>query len=494
MKKISIYMLALLGMMGATSCKEEIEPAMPQQNPQEEIFTAGDITSATDGALASGSLTLESYSAAGATVPVMQLVGDQNMPATAKVAYFVDLSDTEDFHRHVTLETTSNGDGIYSVSAADWNAAHVYLFGKSPKAKTAYYRVPAYVNFDGTEYRYQATDYYVASGTVTETCMDMGFTIEDHYYLLGDMTSWSLGDAAAMEPYAFTHESDADVYDDPVFTIQFETTKENSYWKIAPQSIVGTDNWSAVYGPEKDGDESLTGHLTNEGAGAGKIVEVGKYKMTVNFETLEYEIVRLLQPEYLYTPGDYEGWNQENSVYLQLKTGDYYYGAVPVLGEWGFKICEQPKWDNATDWGAAVDDKSLSGDLMLGGGAQNIRVETEGLYWVKVFFDPFSYALTTYEMTPITSVGLIGGFAASGWGSDIAMTTADKGMTWTGTLDLKAGDEFKVRFNGDWGMNFGGDINHLTLDGSNIKAEEAGTYEITLNTGTHFPSLKMTKK
>ena len=36
---------------------------------------------------------------------------------------------------------------------------------------------------------------------------------------------------------AFNH-SDKDVYDDPIFTVSFETTKADQYWKIIPKKNV----------------------------------------------------------------------------------------------------------------------------------------------------------------------------------------------------------------------------------------------------------------
>lgn len=69
--------------------------------------------------------------------------------------------------------------------------------------------------------------------------------------------------------------SDADVYEDPVFTIMFTTTDDNQYWKIIPQGNVDAGNiWAVennpkgVVGVEKDGDDAMSGTLlttTSEG-------------------------------------------------------------------------------------------------------------------------------------------------------------------------------------------------------------------------------------
>lgn len=488
--------------MFSVSCEDDIAPSTPQQNPQENIFPATDgVVTETQGPLASTSvLALENYRTEGAEIPIVKLAETKDLPDGATVSYKLQLGADESFSRSVTLNatpgTTEETQSIYSVSAAEWNEAHLYLFGKSPKEKTAYYRVPVYVNLDGSNYRYGSIDYYAAAGEIKETCMDQGFVIEDNYYLLSDATSWDLGNAETMSKFAFKHDPEVSVYDDPVFTINFEVTADQAvngvYWKIAPQSLIGTDDWSAVLGPEVNGDESLTGYLVSKDAQAGKLVAAGNYEMTINMETNEYTIELLLQPKYLYTPGGSNGWNQDASGWMQLN-GDHYYGVFPLSTD-GFKICEKNEWNNDTDWGAASVDPALTGTLVNGGTATNIVVPENGTYWARVEFDPASYKLTTYTLIPITRVGLIGSFAASGWGDDIEMTSTDNGATYTVTEALEAGNEIKVRFNGGWDYNLGGDINDMTEGGDNIKVEEGGTYEITLHLLGGVPKLTMVKK
>lgn len=492
------------------SCQESIEPAPPQHNPQLPIVTIDDIQSQKAGVLTSSVVTLEDYRADGSMIPVMELVSAENLPANSEVEYRLELSSTPTFDKVVTMHTVAgtpneNGATVYSVLASEWNTAHLTLFGKSPKVKTAYYRIPLYLDLDGSDYRVSPTDvpdaadYYVASGELQETCMDSGFVIEDHYYFLSNSTTWNIGDRAEVEQYAFEHSADVSVYDDPVFVFKFKVTQDQldangggSYWKIAPESAIDAQNWDAMVGTETNGDESLSGMLVTENAQSGKLTEPGNYRITINMESMTYDFELLLQPDVLYTPGGSNGWNQLNSAYLQLRAGEYYYGLIPV--DDSFKVCAEPKWDNATDYGAPSEDPANSGTLVLGGTAKNIKPEANGLYWMHIDYDHVSYQLTTYSMTKVETVGLIGSFAGSGWGSDVVMTSADGGITWTGDVTFAAGDEFKLRFNGDWGMNLGGDIQSLSYDGSNIKVEEAGNYTITFTTQPGIPHLSMEKK
>ena len=72
--------------------------------------------------------------------------------------------------------------------------------------------------------------------------------------------------------------------------------------------------------------------------------------------------------------------------------------------------------------------------------------------------------------------GIVGGFAASNWGqagADIEMK-ADGENTWKGEVELKAGEEFKVRADGEWVKDWG------AAEGGNLKAEADGTYIVTI--------------
>ena len=92
-----------------------------------------------------------------------------------------------------------------------------------------------------------------------------------------------------------------------------------------------------------------------------------------------------------------------------------------------------------------------------------LKEEQEGIAYEEVL--EFVPADHTY--------GIIGSFEGSEWGSDVAMEDNGDG-TWTGEVELKAGDEFKVRADGDWTYSWG--------DGAdNLKCEEDGTYVVTIS-------------
>ena len=137
--------------------------------------------------------------------------------------------------------------------------------------------------------------------------------IDDGYYLVGDMFTTEDGVNGwntISDKQAFKH-SEKDVYDDPVFTITFETTKANQYWKIIPKANVDAGNTDAsaagVVGPKVDGEDSMTGSLTNGDAKAGKIAKAGKYKLTLNMMDYTYTFEEVNYDPFIYFIGATDG-------------------------------------------------------------------------------------------------------------------------------------------------------------------------------------------
>ena len=81
--------------------------------------------------------------------------------------------------------------------------------------------------------------------------------------------------------------------------------------------------------------------------------------------------------------------------------------------------------------------------------------------------------------------GVIGAF--NNWDGDVAMELSDVGL-WTADVELKAGDEFKVRADGAWDYSWG------NADGSNLAAEEDGTYTVTIDFANNDVVVSAVKK
>lgn len=308
MKKSSIFLFGVLGFMMAACDKADIPASVPQENPQEPTLAVGDIKVQKAGPLsATTPLNLNDYvDDLEAQIPVLTLTEAVNVPEGADISIEMIMSNNDSFAKTYTLYpqygTTPETSKTLYVSAEDWNNAHVYVVGKNPKEQTVYYRMPLYVNVDGSDYRYGSTDYYIEQGTVQEMCIDEGFVIEDAYYFLSNATTWDL---AGVSDYAFYHDPDVSPYDDPVFTFVFYQNGDN-WWKVAPQSSVTDNSWDNILGTEVDGDDSPMGVLTNIDAQAGKIPGEGKYEFKINMETMEYDVYPLAGAIYLV--GAPQGW------------------------------------------------------------------------------------------------------------------------------------------------------------------------------------------
>jgi arabinogalactan oligomer/maltooligosaccharide transport system substrate-binding protein len=71
--------------------------------------------------------------------------------------------------------------------------------------------------------------------------------------------------------------------------------------------------------------------------------------------------------------------------------------------------------------------------------------------------------------------GVIGGICGTSWDTDFAMTEVEPGTYLSDVLELKAGEEFKVRQGASWDVNFGVEFN-----GANIVVEADGKYQVQL--------------
>ena len=438
-KKILLGMTLLMSMV---SCTEDYTDwGNPQSNPQEEAVSFGD-----------GSVT---------PVDVINLANVKT--EKVKVASIVAPTSSDAAY---TPNYKINFDGQSFDIDADGNMATAELtsyivdkYGKRPTERNIDATLDAWVSNGATAVK-MATSEKFQIKAIPEAPV-----IEEGYYLVGNMFAtettdgWTKGDAKA-----FNH-SDKDVYDDPVFTITFETTKADQYWKIIPKkNIESGDIWAAgVVGPKVDGDASMTGSLTNVDAQAGKIAKAGKYKLTINMMDYSYTIEEVKYDPFIYFIGATDGWtNAEQKLALvDANTGTYtgfLYCADP--NNWGNQFKFQRvagSWDNEINAGAF---NTFDGAATNENG--NIGVNAgEGVYYFDV-----NLANGTIKATKVETMGIISGF--NNWGGDAAMTWNAEEYCFEATNVGVTADGWKFRVNGGWDINLGGSLNNLTAGGDNI--------------------------
>lgn len=436
--------------MSMVSCTEDYTDwANPQTNPEEEAVSFGD-----------GSVTPVDV------INLADVTGDK-----VKVASIVAPTSTKDTY---TPSFKINFDGQSFDIDADGNMAKADLvnyitnkYGKRPTERDIDATLDAWVS-NGSTAAKMAT-----SETFQVKAIPEAPVIENGYYLVGDMFNVeAVGDAAAVDGWntvsakqAFKH-SDKDVYDDPIFTISFETTKADQYWKIIPKKNADAGNiWAAgVVGPKVDGDDSMTGALTNGDAKAGKIAKAGKYKLTINMMDYSYTIEEVNYDPFIYFIGSTDGWksNDQKLALVDDAKGvytGYVYLADPNGAGFEFKFQRaKDNWETAIGASTFVTFKESA----IGVANGNLGVKDgEGVYYMDV-----NLSEGTITATKVETMGIIGGF--NNWAGDAPMTWNPEEYCFEATNVGVTADGWKFRVNGDWPINLGGSLNNLTAGGDNL--------------------------
>ena len=434
--------------MSMVSCTEDYTDwANPQTNPEEEAVSFGN-----------GSVTPEGV------INLADVTGDK-----VKVASIVAPTSTKDTY---TPSFKINFDGQSFDIDADGNMAKADLvnyitgkYGKRPTERDIDATLDAWLS-NGSTAAKMAT-----SETFQVKAIPEAPVIENGYYLVGDMFTVKGGDDAVVfdgwnnvsAKQAFKH-SDNDVYDDPIFTISFETTKADQYWKIIPKKNADAGNiWAAgVVGPKVDGDDSMTGALTNGDAKAGKIAKAGKYKLTINMMDYSYTIEEVNYDPFIYFIGSTDGWSSSDQKLALVDdakgvyTG-YVYIADPNGAGLQFKFQRVAgSWANEINAGAFVN---FGGAATNEGGNFGVNAG-EGVYYFDV-----NLSEGTITATKVETMGIIGGF--NSWGGDATMTWNAKEYCFEATNVGVTADGWKFRINGGWDINLGGSLDNLTAGGAN---------------------------
>ena len=369
-----------------------------------------------------------------------------------------------------------------NMATADLANYIVEKFGKRPTQRDIDATIDAWVSNGATAVKTAVKT--ATSETFQVKAIPEAPVIENGYYLVGDMFNAEGVDGwnTVSDKQAFKH-SDKDVYEDPIFTISFETTKADQYWKIIPKKNADAGTiWAAgVVGPKVDGDDSMTGTLTNGDAKAGKIAKAGKYKLTINMMDYTYTIEEVNYDPFIYFIGATDGWQSSDQKLALVDdakgvyTG-YVYLADPNGSGFQFKFQRKPgDWSNAIGAGAL---STFSGAATNEG--DNIGVNAgEGVYYMDVNLSEGKITATKVE-----KMGIIGGF--NNWEGDAVMTWNAKEYCFEATNVGVTADGWKFRVNGDWPINLGGSINDLTAGGDNISV--AG------NTVKLYPTRKTSDK
>lgn len=496
MKHISILSIALLAtaLMGCDEIEKSnstpiTNPQLPLVQVNNIVVTAGEAINGTS------ALDLQKLSDAGTEKVLVYTVNNSSaeLPEGSTVWGNFEMSATEDFADPVIFDNVTDAEGNGYLTLGQLTEARVSMFGKSPNMRTIYYRVSLFAEYDGAQYQLIDGTTTFLEGSFDEYGLDLGFVIEDKYYLIGP-DGWD----PAKDLIEFEHSS-ASVYDDPVFTLTFNVTSPDAYWKIVPESVAqGAEfNWDGLLGTATDGDTALEGKLVEENAQSGKIEQIGKYKMTINLEEMTYSLVLQTTPDWMGTPNTSQDWDLSSSQHLYLHdntfSGFAYFG-----GEWGGKF-GYVKADGSEVWIGMEGEPTYvenNGDpyyeitVVIGEGGNIFEGGEAKLYWID-----FDWNNLKVYMREVKTAGMVGEF--NGWdaggSTGLAPENGSKDLVWSGNVTFADASQWKFCFNGGWTVNLGapGDSEPVALNagdtlsglvgnGKNFSTP-AGSYKVTLD-------------
>lgn len=443
-KKILLGMTLLMSMV---SCTEDYTDwGNPQSNPKEEAVSFG-----------KGSVTpvdvINLADVKTEKVKVASIVAPTSSNAAYTPTYKINIGG-----RAFDIDEEGN------MAKADLVNYIVDKFGKRPTERDIDATLDAWVSNGVTAVKMATSEKFQIKAIPEAPVIDEG------YYLVGDMFTTEDGVNGwntISDKQTFKH-SDKDVYEDPIFTITFETTKADQYWKIIPKANVDAGNTDAsaagVVGPKVDGEDSMTGSLTNGDAKAGKIAKAGKYKLTLNMMDYTYTFEEVKYDPFIYFIGATDGWkSSDQKLALVDEAKGVYTGYVYVADPNGaglqFKFQRVAgSWDNEINAGTF----NTFSDAATTNENGNIGVNAgEGVYYFDV-----NLGEGTIKATKVETMGIMGQF--NGWSSDAVMAWNAEEYCFEATNVGVTADGWKFRVNGGWDINLGGSLNNLTAGGDNI--------------------------
>ena len=306
---------------------------------------------------------------------------------------------------------------------------------------------------------------------------------EKGYYMLGQINGneWD-----AKSPVWMNKISDG------VYQLKVTTTADKNWFKFyAGSKYDEGGDWKIIdtgaLGCKENGCEDGSGYIYFYGDSWGKLQTMvipgaGTWIVTLDMNNLTYSFAKPV----LYMAGDANGWSHID--YLSGEDGVNYTGFM-YLNQNGFKFCSQQNWDG-TNYGGAFFGQESDNIIMD---------ETEGYYKVDV-----DLSTKKYTLTPITTIGIIGSAAPSGWDSDEDLTyvpynkeTKEGGYWEAKNIKLKAG-ECKFRANDAWDMQWGFDGDKFVFSNNAPQKQfvpEEGTYDIKLYAWANgYAKCEFTKK
>lgn len=492
MKKYIFLPITALA-LGFAACEDDDTLGIPIVNPE---ITAVDpsivsVTSMPD----LGVISLEEYNNEDKNFAVATISVGEGWPEGYGFGAVAQLATDENFSNAFEIPAYTNGTTIL-LNPEEVQAYITEYITKDPAQQTLWVRFGMQAVNGKEVIRLGDADSFIGTQQITVLPFSPAAVIEPAYYLIlsDDAETWAPANAVK-----FTR-SDKSPYDDPTFSLVYKIPADQypdgAYWKIIPQSTFDTFDLEngLVIGAAQDDAEKRSGKLDESADQAvGYIDLTGNIEFSVNLDrvaaatgadeakenAMTFSFKQAIENFWL--AGDNVNglvWGFSDQPTMWTNNYVDYYGVANLGSEFKFSPTNGWSGDFGSDGGLTFgeEDGQLVGKGEATGG-KNINVAEPGFYYITL-----NYATKALELVKIDSWGIIGGF--NDWGASVDMTASEDNMVYTLTQTFNAGDEWKFRANGQWKVNLGGALDNLTPGGDNIKCEEAGTYEITLDLST----------
>jgi hypothetical protein len=514
MKKLNIFMSALLG-LGLASCSENFDPEVgPQSNAQESVLQVGDVTVNT---LLPDAISLADYidEENGTEKPIsigLATVKEGAMPENTVLHAEVMYSRDPSFTNFALTVAEVNDAGEITLSPSSFQEAYFNVITKNPNTTTLYMRtvLGTVTGGDAAAIIGKPGENFYAEKAVQFTPLNK-LTIAPAYYIVGGPNSDWAG-SAVNRSIKFQHSGE-DVYVDPVFTVTFNAADGDTWFAIADDQAcdaISSGDWSQLYGIVGGDSEAKEGKIARRselGADNSFKVPAGakKIRVTLNMMEQTYKVEAVSIADAYYLVGGNGSWSSDKSQKFSHSDKDAFEDPVFTYvikggSDTWFAFGDADALDaiDAGDWTQLYGTTGASEDLS---GSFDRRYNLGGDHSFHVDGSAKFYRFTvnmlenTYQITPLNFdpyIYFIG--ATDGWANaEQKLALTDESGIYTGYLYCADpngwGNEFKFQKTpGDWGteINTGHMTGGITGDfgdgGGNFKATAGeGVYYVTLN-------------
>ena len=284
--------MALLS-MGLVACNQDFETEfVPQTNLPESLLQTSDVTVANSTPTA---INLADYineeTGIAKAIPIGTVtVKEGAMPANTILKAEVEFSKDADFANSIVLDANSlDGTNEISVSPTLLQEAYFNEITRNPATTDVYVQTVLYTVTGGTSEAIvgKPGENYYAKSTVKFTPLNK-VQISPAYYVIGAAGGWSADGARTQK---FNH-SDADVYEDPIFTIVIDAGGDDCWFAIGDDTAidaVAAGDWTQLFGT-KGASEDLTGVMDRRYnlGGDHSFHVTGAKKIRITLDMLEY--------------------------------------------------------------------------------------------------------------------------------------------------------------------------------------------------------------